>query len=296
MKAYERFLSYVKINTTSNDKSTDCPSTPRQSELALTLVKEMQDIGIADAQMDAHGYVYGTLDANCDEDAPTIGLIAHMDTSNAASGENIRPNIIRKYDGHDITLNPDKGIVMRTGDYKSLLDYVDDDLIVTDGTTLLGTDDKAGIAEILTAIETLQKNGNKHGIIKIAFTPDEEIGRGADRFDVNAFGANFAYTVDGGMLGEIEYENFNAASADVIVHGVSIHPGDAKGRMKNTILIGMAFNAMLPANEIPACTEGYEGFYHLSNLAGTEERAELHYIIRDHDKNKFEAKHRLGRV
>ena len=297
MKAYERFLSYVKINTTSNDKSTDCPSTPRQSELALSLVKEMQDIGIADAQMDALGYVYGTLDANCDEDAPIIGLIAHMDTSNAASGENIHPNIIRKYDGSDILLNPGNGIVMRAGDYKSLLDYVGDDLIVTDGTTLLGADDKAGIAEILTAIETLQKNENRHGIIKIAFTPDEEIGRGADKFDVNAFGANFAYTVDGGKLGEIEYENFNAASADVIVHGVSIHPGDAKGRMKNAILIGMAFNAMLPADEIPACTEGYEGFYHLSNLVGTEEKAELHYIIRDHDKNKFEAKkHRLEKI
>lgn len=297
MKAYERLLSYVKMNTTSNDKSVDCPSTPRQKELALSLVKEMQDIGIRDAQMDAHGYVYGTLEANCDENVPVIGLIAHMDTSNAASGENIRPNIIRGYDGSDIILNSDKGIVMHTGDYKSLLDDVGNDLIVTDGTTLLGADDKAGIAEILTAIEMLQNHKIKHGTVKIAFTPDEEIGRGADRFDVKAFGANFAYTVDGGTLGEIEYENFNAASADVIVHGVSIHPGDAKGRMKNAILIGMAFHAMLPANEIPACTEGYEGFYHLSNIVGTEERAELHYIIRDHDKNKFEAKkHRFEKI
>lgn len=292
MKAYERFLGYVKINTASDAEKSDCPSTPGQKELALSIVKEMKELGIGDAHMDEYGYVYGTLEANCGQKTPVLGLIAHMDTSDAVSGENIRPNIIRNYDGADIVLNPDKGIVMRVGEHESLLDYVGDDLIVTDGTTLLGSDDKAGIAEILTAIETLQKDKIRHGTVRIAFTPDEEIGRGADRFDVKSFGADFAYTVDGGKLGEIEYENFNAASADVIVHGVNIHPGNAKGKMRNAVLIGMAFNAMLPANEIPACTEGYEGFYHLSGMAGREEKAELHYIVRDHDKNKFEARKR----
>jgi tripeptide aminopeptidase len=290
LKAYERLLAYLKVNTTSDDKNPSCPSTPCQKELALSIVREMAVLGLSNAHMDDFGYVYGTLEANCDKKVPVIGLIAHMDTSDAASGESVHPNIIKNYIGGDIVLNREKGIVMRADEYESLEDYIGGDLIVTDGTTLLGADDKAGIAEILTAVELLQKGNIKHGTIKIAFTPDEEIGRGADKFDVKGFGAEFAYTVDGGKLGEIEYENFNAASADVIVHGVSIHPGDAKGKMKNAILIGMTFNAMLPVNEIPACTEGYEGFHHLSKIAGTEETAELHYIIRDHEMNKFEAK------
>lgn len=291
MKAYERLLNYVKINTTSDENAPEsvCPSTPRQKELAQSIVNEMVSLGIRDAHMDQFGYVYGTLEANCDKQLPVLGLIAHMDTSDAASGENIHPNII-KYSGGDIVLNREKNIVMRESEYESLADYIGQDLIVTDGTTLLGADDKAGIAEILSAVETLNERNIEHGTIKIAFTTDEEIGRGADRFDVEGFGAQYAYTVDGGKLGEIEYENFNAASAEVIVNGVNIHPGDAKNKMKNAILIGMEFNAILPSNEIPACTEKYEGFHHLSNIQGTEEKTVLHYIVRDHDRNKFEAK------
>jgi tripeptide aminopeptidase len=293
MRAYERFLNYVKIDTTSDENAPEslCPSTPGQKELASMLVKEMLNLGIKDARMDEYGYVYGTLEANCDaRDIPVIGLIVHMDTSNAAPGKNIKSQIIEKYDGGDIVLNPGKNIVMKVSEYDSLLSHVGEDLIVTDGTTLLGADNKAGIAEILTAVEALREGKIKHGIIKIAFTPDEEIGRGADRFDVKGFGADFAYTVDGGALGEIEYENFNAASADVTINGVSIHPGDAKNKMKNAALIAMEFNSLLPANEIPAATEGYEGFHHLTRMAGTEEKSELHYIIRDHDRNKFERK------
>lgn len=216
-----------------------------------------------------------------------IGLIAHMDTSSSANGEGINPKIVKNYGGGDILLNREKSIVLSAAEYGDLADYVGDDLIVTDGTTLLGADDKAGIAEILTAVEKLDALGIEHGTVKIGFTPDEEIGRGADRFDVKGFGADFAYTVDGGKLGEIEYENFNAASADVIIHGVNIHPGSAKAKMKNALLIGIAFNALLPENEIPACTEGYEGFHHLCRMSGSEEEAELRYIIRDHDKAKF---------
>lgn len=292
MKAYERLLNYVKINTTSDENApeTVCPSTPNQKKLALQAVEEMKTLGLNDAHMDEFGYVYGTLEANCDKELPVLGLIAHMDTSDAANGENIHPDIIKNYRGGDIVLNKEKNIVMRESENKNLTDYIGQDLIVTDGTTLLGADDKAGISEILTAVETIQKNNIKHGTVKIAFTPDEEIGRGADKFDVKGFGAEYAYTVDGEKLGEIEYENFNAASAVVTVHGVNIHPGYAKNKMKNAILIGMAFNAMLPAHEIPACTEKYEGFHHLSNINGTEEKAVFHYIIRDHDKNKFEAK------
>lgn len=291
MKAYERLMKYVKFNTTSDENAPEsvCPSTPNQKEFAKTLVDELKALGLSDVRMDEFGYVYGTLEANCDKKLPVVGLIAHMDTSSSASGEKVNPAII-KYDGGDIVLNREKGIVMRAHDYPSLQDYVGKDLMVTDGTTLLGADDKAGIAEILTCVEEIQKRGIKHGTIKIAFTPDEEIGRGADRFDVKGFGADYAYTVDGGKLGEIEYENFNAASADVTVHGVNIHPGDAKNKMKNSMLIAMEFNSMLPANEIPACTENYEGFYHLTHICGTEEETQMQYIIRDHDRSKFEAK------
>jgi tripeptide aminopeptidase len=287
MRAYERLLKYVAFDTTSDEDSAACPSTENQKVLALALVEEMKTLGMSDAHMDKDGYVYATLPANCDTEAPVIGLIAHMDTSSAASGKAIKPRIVENYDGGDILLNKEKNIVMSPIKYESLSDYKGKDLIVTDGTTLLGSDDKAGVAEILTAIEKLNSGDIKHGKIAVAFTPDEEIGRGADRFDVKHFGAQYAYTVDGGKLGEIEYENFNAAAATVTVNGVNIHPGDAKNRMKNALLMGIEFNAMLPANEIPACTEGYEGFHHLSHLEGDEEKAVLRYIIRDHDMEQF---------
>ncbi len=292
MRAYERLLKYVTFDTTSDDAAdeTVCPSTEKQKILAQALVEEMKGLGLSDAHMDEHGYVYGTLPANCDDKIPVIGLIAHMDTSSSASGANIKPRIVAQYDGGDILLNKEKNIVMSPVQFGSLADYKGKDLIVTDGTTLLGSDDKAGIAEILTAIEALNENNVKHGKIPVAFTPDEEIGRGADLFDVEHFGAEFAYTVDGGKLGEIEYENFNAASAMVTVNGVNIHPGDAKNKMKNALLLGIEFNSMLPEFEIPAHTEGYEGFHHLSRMEGDEEKTVMRYIIRDHDMAKFSEK------
>ncbi|WP_277668461.1 peptidase T [Caproiciproducens galactitolivorans] len=292
MKAYERLLKYVTFDTTSDENAPEdrCPSTDNQKLLAKALVEEMKALGISDAEMDKDGYVYGTLPANCGEKTPVIGLIAHMDTSPSAKGADINARIVKNYDGGDILLNKERNIVLSPAEFGSLVDYKGKDLIVTDGTTLLGADDKAGIAEILTAVEQLQNSGIKHGKIAVAFTPDEEIGRGADRFDVKRFGADFAYTVDGGKLGEIEYENFNAASAVVTVNGVNIHPGDAKNRMKNAQLMAIEFNSMLPPNEIPSCTEGYEGFHHLCHMEGDEEKAVLHYIIRDHDMDKFTEK------
>ncbi len=292
MRAFERFLKYVTFDTTSDDNAAQntCPSTEKQRVLALSLVEEMKANGMSDAHMDSNGYVYGTLPANCDAQVPVIGLISHMDTSSSASGANIKTQIIKNYDGGDILLNKELDIVMSPAKFESLADYKGKDLIVTDGTTLLGADDKAGVAEILTAVQRLNDDGVKHGKVAVAFTPDEEIGRGADRFDVKHFGAEYAYTVDGGKLGEIEYENFNAAAAIVTVNGVNIHPGDAKNKMKNAVLMGIEFNEMLPAQEIPACTEGYEGFHHLSHIEGDEEKTVLRYIIRDHDMNQFKAK------
>jgi len=292
MRAFERFLKYVTFDTTSDDNASQntCPSTEKQKVLALSLVEEMKANGMSDAHMDSNGYVYGTLPANCDAQVPVIGLISHMDTSSSASGANIKTQIIKNYDGGDILLNKELDIVMSPAKFESLADYKGKDLIVTDGTTLLGADDKAGVAEILTAVQRLNDDGVKHGKIAVAFTPDEEIGRGADRFDVKHFGAEYAYTVDGGKLGEIEYENFNAAAAIVTVNGINIHPGDAKNKMKNAVLMGIEFNEMLPAQEIPACTEGYEGFHHLSHIEGDEEKTVLRYIIRDHDMNQFKAK------
>jgi tripeptide aminopeptidase len=292
MRAYERLLKYVAFDTTSDENAAEtvCPSTEKQKTLALALVEEMKGLGMDDARMDKDGYVYGTLPANCGEEVPAIGLIAHMDTSSSASGAAIKPKIVENYDGGDILLNRERNIIMSPGKFGSLADYKGKDLIVTDGTTLLGADDKAGVAEILTAVQRLNDDGVKHGKIAVAFTPDEEIGRGANRFDVKGFGAAFAYTVDGGRLGEIEYENFNAAAAVVTVNGVNIHPGDAKNRMKNALLLGMEFNSLLPANEIPACTEGYEGFHHLSHMEGDEEKTVLRYIIRDHDMEQFAEK------
>ena len=262
MKTYERFLKYVSYDTTSNEKNPQCPSTENQRVFAGELVKELLELGVTDARVDEHGYVYASIPQNCDTQLPPLGLIAHMDTSDAAPGNNIKPRIVSQYDGNDILLNEEKNIVLSPKEYPDLKEYVGQDIIVTDGTTLLGSDDKAGIAEIMGLVEFLQKENPPHRTICIAFTPDEEIGRGADLFDVEGFGAAGAYTVDGGALGELEYENFNAAAARLIIQGSSIHPGSAKGRMKNALLIGMEFQSLLPAFENPMYTEGYEGFYH----------------------------------
>lgn len=290
MKASERFLQYVLFDTTSCEENPHCPSTANQLTFANRLVEELHTLGVEDARVDENGYVYGSLPANCETDAPALGFISHMDTSPDASGAGVKPHIVKNYDGGDIVLNEKEHIVMSPARYPTLRDYVGQDLIVTDGTTLLGADDKAGIAEIMTLVEEIQRDKLPHGKLCFGFTPDEEIGRGADLFDVSGFGAQYAYTVDGGKLGELEYENFNAASATVTVHGLNIHPGDAKNKMKNALLIGIQFQNMLPAAEIPACTEGYEGFQHLNRMSGDEEKTVLHYIIRDHDRQKFEAK------
>ena len=308
MRAYERLLKYVSYETTSDENSETCPSSPKELVLANELVEELKAIGVADAHVDKDGYVYGSIPATKGaEGEKAIGLIAHMDTAPAMSGAGIKPRIINDYDGADIVLNEKLGVVMDTVTFPHLRNYVGQDLIVTDGTTLLGADDKAGIAEIMTAAAQIIQadkacEGNTdehiaHGKICIAFTPDEEIGRGADRFDVENFGADYAYTVDGGMLGEIEFENFNAASAKVHIKGENIHPGEAKNKMKNASLLAMEFNSMLPPAEIPAHTEGYEGFFHLCGMSGDEENAYLDYIVRDHNMDKFlERKAMLERI
>lgn len=292
MKVQDRFLKYVSFPTMSDEESETCPSSAKQKKLGEYLTEELLSLGLADAHMDENGYVYATLPANCEGDIPAVGLISHMDTSPEAADEPIRPKTVA-YDGGDILLNEEKGITMREADYPYLADYRGQHLIVTDGTTLLGADDKAGVAEIVTAIEALIASGKKHGTVKIGFTPDEEIGRGADLFDVEKFGADYAYTVDGGALGELEYENFNAASAVAEFTGVSIHPGSGKDRMKNAALYAAEFVSLLPAHEIPAETEGYEGFYHLLGIEGGIESAKVTYIIRDHDREKFEEKKRV---
>ena len=286
----ERFLRYVSFDTQSDDASETCPSTAKQKLLGEALVEEMKEIGIADAFMDENGYVYGTVPG--DPSLPTIGLIAHMDTSPDASGADIKAKIVA-YDGGDVCLNEEKGIFLKPSDYPALKNHVGKHLIVTDGTTLLGADDKAGIAEIMTAAERLITQGGRHATLKIGFTPDEEIGRGADKFDVAGFGADYAYTADGGTIGEIEYENFNGAGARVIVHGRNIHPGAAKDKMINSQIIAMEFASLLPAAQRPEHTEGYEGFFHLIGMKGEVEEAELNYIIRDHDMAKFEEKKAL---
>ena len=289
MKAYERVLHYVAYPTMSDGASNTVPSTAKQLVLAAALRDELAAMGLDGARVDACGYVYATLPANCDAAVNTIGFIAHMDTSSEASDTDIKTRIV-DYKGGDIILSEKENIVMRVADYPYLADYAGQHLIVSDGTTLIGADDKAGIAEIMTALEKIIASGIPHGDIRVAFTPDEEIGRGANHFDVAGFDADYAYTVDGGPLGELEYENFNAAGAHVTVHGVSIHPGSAKNKMKNAALIACEFNALLPEKEIPSETEGYEGFHHLASMTGGTELAELYYIIRDHDKAKFEEK------
>ena len=282
----ERFLHYVAFDTQSDEASDSCPSTAKQKLLGQCIVNDMLKMGIADAHMDAHGYVYGTVPG--DQSLPTIGLIAHMDTSPDASGANIRARIV-PYDGEDILLNEEQGIYLRESDYPILKNSRGKHLIVTDGTTLLGADDKAGVAEILTAAQRLIENGGRHATLKISFTPDEEIGRGADLFDIKGFGADYAYTADGGTVGEIEYENFNAASARAVFHGLNIHPGSAKGKMVNSMYLAMEFQAMLPAARKPEYTDGYEGFIHLTQMEGEVEQSCLEYILRDHDLDKLNA-------
>ena len=292
MDTYKIFLDYVRIPTMSDEESESIPSTKKQLVLANLLKDQLSELGLADARVDEYGYVYASLPANTDKKVDTVGFIAHMDTSSEASDENIKPQIV-EYRGGDILMNAERGIYMRESDYPCLKGYANQHLVITDGTTLLGADDKAGIAEIMSALKKIIDTGATHGKICVAFTPDEEIGRGADQFDVEGFGADYAYTVDGGALGELEYENFNAASAKVTVNGVSIHPGSAKDRMKNASLIACEFNSLLPADEIPEKTEGYEGFHHLLSMSGECELAKLNYIIRDHDRAKFEEKKRV---
>ena len=283
----ERFLKYVSFDTQSDEFSATCPSTDKQKTLGAYLVEEMKAMGIADAYMDENGYVYGTVPG--DPRLPTIGLIAHMDTAPDSSGADIKARIV-EYTGEDICLNEEKGIYLRESDYPSLANHLGKHLIVTDGTTLLGADDKAGIAEIMTAAQFLLTARINHATLKIGFTPDEEIGRGADRFNIKNFAADYAYTADGGAIGEIEYENFNAAGAKAVFRGLNIHPGSAKGKMVNSQYIAMEFQSLLPAAQKPEYTEGYEGFIHLTDMEGQVEQSTLRYIIRDHDMARFEEK------
>ena len=291
----DRFMRYIQIDTQSARKADSFPSTSKQLKLARLLVEELLALGLADAAMDDFGYVTATLPGNIQrEGVPVVGFLAHMDTSPDFSGEGVQPQFIEDYDGGTIVLNPEHGISMSPEAFPALKKYVGKTLITTDGTTLLGADDKAGAAEIITAVAYLLEHPEiQHGTIKIGFTPDEEVGTGVDHFDVEKFGADFAYTVDGGEAGEVQYENFNAAGAEVKVHGRNVHPGKAKLKMRNALLIGMEFNDLLPVFERPEFTEKYEGFYHLFLFEGTVEEAAMTYILRDHDRDKFEEKKRL---
>jgi len=293
-KVTERLLKYVSFDTESAEEMEQVPSTEKQFRLAEYLVEELKAIGAQDVELSDHCYVYATIPATTEEDLPVLGFIAHMDTSPALSGANVKARIIENYDGEDVVLNQEKNILLSTVEFPELTGYKGQTLIVTDGTTLLGADDKAGVAEIMTMAEQLLAHPEiKHGKIRIGFTPDEEVGRGVDFFDVDGFGADYAYTVDGGALGELEYENFNAASGKVRIHGKSIHPGSAKGKMVNAILVGMEFQSLLPVFQNPIYTEGYEGFFHLDGMHGGVEEAEMFYIIRDHDNEKFEEKKQM---
>lgn len=299
MRAYERLLKYTKYPAASDSSSQSFPSSPEQLTFGKALVEEMLAIGIEDAHMDENGYVFGTIESNIENwDGSVIGFIAHMDVVRDVPYTDIKPRIVENYDGGDIVLNSEENIVLSPMEYETLQTYRGHDLIVTDGTTLLGADNRAGIAEILTMAETLLNDPDiKHGTVKIGFTPDEEIGRGADRFDVERFGADFAYTVDGGAFGEVVYETFNAATATVTVKGRNIHPGTAKNKMLNAALIAMEFNALLPAVQRPEHTEGYEGFYHLIQMEGSVEEAKLVYLLRDHAAAQFaEQKARIKRA
>lgn len=287
----ERFLKYVQIDTDSNPESNACPSSEIQWDLAKVIIEDLKALGMEDITLDENCYIMATLPANCDEDIPAIGFIAHMDTAPSYNGRGVKPRIVENYNGEDIVLNSEENVVLSPKDFAHMKNYVGQDLIVTDGSSLLGADDKAGIVEIIEAIKYLKEHPEiKHGVIKVGFTPDEEIGRGADLFDVKKFDCKFAYTVDGGELGELEYENFNAASATVKIEGRDIHPGSAKNSMINSIMIAMELNAMLPCDQRPEHTENYEGFFLLDELTGTVENTKMEYIIRDHSMRKFNEK------
>lgn len=287
----ERFLKYVQIDTDSNPESNVCPSSEIQWDLAKVIVEDLKALGMEDITLDENCYIMATLPANCDEDIPAIGFIAHMDTAPSYNGRGVKPRIVENYNGEDIVLNSEENVVLSPKDFAHMKNYVGQDLIVTDGSSLLGADDKAGIVEIIEAIKYLKEHPEiKHGVVKVGFTPDEEIGRGADLFDVQKFNCKFAYTVDGGELGELEYENFNAASAVVKIQGRDIHPGSAKNSMINSIMIAMELNAMLPCEQRPEYTENYEGFFLLGELTGTVENTKMEYIIRDHSMRKFNEK------
>lgn len=289
MTLVERFLKYVSFDTQSNDESGVTPSTDKQMVFARYLKTELEDLGLEEIELDEHGYLYATLPANTDKPVPTVGFIAHMDTSPDCSGANVNPRIVENYDGSDIVLCAEEGIILSPAQFPELLDHKGEDLIVTDGKTLLGADDKAGIAEIVAAMAWLKEHPEvKHGRIRVGFNPDEEIGMGAHKFDVEKFGCEFAYTMDGSEVGELEFENFNAAGAKFTIKGRNVHPGYAKGKMINSMLVANYLMNLLPANETPATTEGYEGFYHLVGLQGEVEQTTLSYIIRDHDRARFE--------
>lgn len=289
MTVVDRFLKYVKFDTESSTETGTTPSTPGQMVLARELEKELHEMGLEDISLDQKGYIMATLPANTDKKVPTIGFVAHMDTSPDLTGKDVNPQIVKNYDGKDIILNKELNIVLSPNDFPEMQDYVGQDLIVTDGKTLLGADDKAGIAEILTAIKYLKDHPEiKHGKIRIGFTPDEEIGAGADYFDVEKFGCEWAYTMDGGPIGELEYENFNAAGVKINIQGRSVHPGYAKDKMVNALVVANKLVSLLPSNERPEHTTEYEGFYHLTNISGTVDAATVGYIIRDHDREIFE--------
>jgi tripeptide aminopeptidase len=288
-KVVEKFLKYVSYSTKSDEESTTVPSTEGQMVLATELVAELKAMGINNASVDDNGYVMATIPSNMEKAVPTIGFIAHMDTAPDMSGENVKPKFIENYDGEDIILNEESNIVLSPKDFPELKNYIGKTLITTDGTTLLGADDKAGVSEIMAAAEYLMDNPKTpHGIVRIGFTPDEEVGRGADLFDVEKFEADFAYTMDGGTIGELEYENFNAAGAKIYIHGRNVHPGSAKGKMIHSTLIANELMSSLPQNETPSTTEGYEGFYHLTSINGEVEETKLQYIIRDFNSANFE--------
>lgn len=294
MDITERFLSYVAFDTQSSEDSSTTPSTHKQFALAEHLVTELKDLGLTEVEMDDMGYVYATLPANTDANIPTIGFIAHMDTSPDASGADVKPRIVKAYNGEDLVLDAEAGIVSDVKTFPELLDHVGEDIIVTDGHTLLGADDKAGIAEIVSAMEYLINHPEiKHGKVRVGFNPDEEIGLGAHHFDVKKFGCDWAYTMDGGELGEIEFENFNAAGVKITVNGVSVHPGYAKGKMVNAALVAADFIHRMPASETPSTTEGYEGFFHLTGIEGGVEKATVSYLIRDHDRERFEVRKQM---
>ena len=289
MNVLDRFLEYVKFDTQSDELTNMTPSTPGQYKFAEYLQQKLREMGLSDITLDDNGYLMATLPANTDKEVPTVGFIAHLDTSPDMSGRHVNPRIVHDYDGGDITLNAAEGIYLKPSEFPEMLNYKGQDLVVTDGTTLLGADDKAGIAEIIAAVEYLQQHPEiKRGKIRIAFNPDEEIGRGAHKFDVEAFGCDWAYTMDGGEIGELEYENFNAAVAKITFKGRNVHPGYAKHKMINSIRVATQFAIMLPRWETPEHTEGYEGFYHLVGMEGTVEQSELTYIIRDFDRDRFE--------